>query len=475
MVDKMIDLRLTVQEKEGLTEDEIELAMARKFEAMLLPHLRRDIAFFYAGGNLKGKSKAYNAEITKEEIEDLIASDAKLPTVCKPLCEVVAEVLQDNGLDVDTIACDTDIFKHTDVLLTAKSGRKYIINYLEDMEMVQTRMTTPDFASKPYYVRRYQKFEGTKTPDGKSVDNIAFLSRDRLSKIDDNIGYKRANIYMDEVIDQIRKEFDDFRNIMARNEIVGRNMSQEEKDRIISKYQNMSEDEIIERKLDWIFSFFNHRENINGHTDFVMYYKSLFKKLFTDSEYDRMDRYDCFARIKEVPSNSKLHAILDLDNKEEADKSRFSIVRFENAYYIFSTKPNAYVKLTEEEFEEIKKYAIITKAEKPSDLVLDLCDRGHALPIVFNPIGFDELNKREALIAETDPVKRRQAIKKLADSIETQDMPLTQMIIPYPDGTKKCIFIDRNDEIVIDDGDTMTVYHYDPETETFKTEARNIK
>lgn len=474
MVDIMIDLKLTAKEKEGLTEDEIELAMARKLEAMLLPHLRRDIAFFYAGGNLKGKSRAYNAEITKEEIEDLIQSDAKLPTVCKPLCEVVIEVLEDNGLNADTIACDTDIFKHTDVILTTKSGRKYIINYLEDMELVQTRMITPDFASRPYYERRYQKFEGSRTPDGKKVDNVAFLSKDRLSKIDSNIGYKRADVYMDEVIDQIKKEFDDFRNIMAKNEIVntGRNMPQAEKERIISKYQNMSEDEIIEQKLDWIFSFFNQRENINGHTDFVMYYKTLLKRLFTDEEYDKMDRYDCFIRRDEVPSDSKLNSVLDLDSQEENSKCRFCIVRFGNVYYVFSTKPNVYVKLNEEEFKKVQEHASIIKSERPSDLVLDLCDRGNALPLVFNPIGFEMLNEREKLITETDPVLRRQAVRALAESIETQDMPITQMIVPYPDGTKKCIFIDRNNEIVIDDGKGMTIYHYDVETENFKTERR---
>ena len=149
MVDKMINLKLTANEKEGLTEDEIELAMARKLETMLLPHLRRDITFFYAGGNLKGKSGAYNAQHTREDIEKLLNSNKKLPTVCKPLCQVIAEILRENGLVADTVACDTDIFKHTDVLITTTSGKQYIINFLEDMEMVQDKhpLTNSDLAS----------------------------------------------------------------------------------------------------------------------------------------------------------------------------------------------------------------------------------------------------------------------------------------------------------------------------------------
>ena len=48
----MIKLELSDEEKKGLTEDECEIAMARKLEILLIPYLRRNIDFFYAGANI---------------------------------------------------------------------------------------------------------------------------------------------------------------------------------------------------------------------------------------------------------------------------------------------------------------------------------------------------------------------------------------------------------------------------------------
>lgn len=88
---------------------------------------------------------------------------------------MVVEILKENGINAETVSCDTDMFKHVDVLLTTRSGKKYIINYLEDIENIQTGMKTPDFASKAYYERRYKKFENSFTTDNKSLKEISFI------------------------------------------------------------------------------------------------------------------------------------------------------------------------------------------------------------------------------------------------------------------------------------------------------------
>lgn len=215
----MIKLDLNEKEKRNLTEDEVEVAKARKLEVLILPILRRNMEFFYAGGNLKGKASAYRKPTSKDEIEQVLRDKkGNIATVCKPLCNMVVEILQENGINAQTVSCDTDMFKHTDVLITTKSGRQYIINYLEDMENIQTGMKTPDFASKAYYERRYQKFENGLTTDGKSLKNISFLDEKTLDKIDTNLEYKQQNMYMNNVIEQIKSEFLNFREVMAENE-----------------------------------------------------------------------------------------------------------------------------------------------------------------------------------------------------------------------------------------------------------------
>ncbi len=485
----MIDLRLNGNESANLSEDEIEIAKARKLELQILPILRRNLQFFYAGGNLQGKAKAYSQPLDKQLLEDAITNKgSNIPTVCKPLCEIVVEILKDNDIDAETVSCDTDMFKHTDVLITTKSGKKYIINYLEDMENIQTGMKTPDFASKAYYERRYKKFENGLTTDGKSLDGIDFLTEKQLAKIDGNLGYTQYNMYMDDVIEQIRKEFSDYRNIMAENEWISKQAElqtngtrpeemEKIKKEIFDRYKNMTANEELESKLDWLFQYYNDRMDVKGHADFVMYYsRLLLKGVLTDEEYKKITRYDCFVNPDNVPEKSKILNVLDFDNSDNEDRSRFCILEVGDKFYTFSTKPNVYEKLDKNEFEELSKYANISKSEKPSDLMLCLCDRGNALPLVFHPLGSKLLNERASLIdSSLTDEQRIKAIEELAEQIKTTDEPVTSILIPYPNGERKYIYINEDNEFVVKSKDEEVIYHYDDENDTFNEEVLSEK
>lgn len=481
----MIKLNLNEKEKENLTEDEIELAMARKLEILILPILRRNMDFFYAGGNLKGKANAYRNPTNKTKIEQALNKKGEnIPTVCKPLCNMVAEILQDNGINAETVSCDTDMFKHTDVLLTTKTGKKYIINYLEDMENIQTGMKTPDFASEAYYKRRYKKFENGLTTDGKSLEGIGFINEEGLSKIDLNLGYKKQQMYMNDVIQQIKNEFLNFREIMAENEWATEKLKLEQRENatkelekeikteIYEKYKNMTDDEVLEAKMDWIFNYFNHRDNIKGHADFVMYYsRLLLKEVLSEKEYSKLTRYDCTVNNKDIHENSKIKNTLDFENPDNKKKNRFCMLELGEKIYVFSTKPNAYAKLSKEEVEELKNYVNISKSERPSDLMLYLCDRGNALPLVFHPLGSKLLNERAELIDKNlTEEERKNAIQELSNSIKTTDEPITSILIPYPNGENKYIYINQNDEFVIRTNKKETIYHYNEENDSFETE-----
>ena len=481
----MIKIELTEQEKEGLTEDEIEIALARKLEMVVLPHIKRNINFFYAGANIPVKSKAYNQRVNETELKQAIEGKKEaIPTSCRRLCKMVAQILRDNGLNAHTVTCDTDIFRHTDVLLTTSSGKQYIINYLEDAENIQTGMKTPDFASKQYYERRYKKFEGGETTDGKVLGNISFLPEDRLDKIDTNLGYKKYGMYMDSVIAQIRREFEDFRTIMAENEYIDEeyrisqkvDLTEAQKEQLKSKietqYANYSDDEILEKKLDWIFKYFNERMDISGHTDFVMYYsRLLLKEVLSSEEYGKITRYDCFIKRNNIKKDNSIIDVLDYENDENKPKMRFCLIKAGKTAYAFSTKPNAYKKLSEKDLEELNKVAIITESQKPSDLVLLLCDRGNALPLVFHPLGSEMLNRYAKNVeSKFNGEERRKKIEELSRTIKTTDRPLTSITIPFPEG-KKMIYIDPNNEFAVRDlsGET-TVYHYNEDTDSFEEE-----
>lgn len=473
----MINFSLTTEERAGLTVDEQEIAMARKLEIMILPHLRRNMKFFYAGGNLKEKADAYRTAMDEQELQNAMKTQKSIEAVCKPLCDLVALILKQNGINAETVCCDTDIFKHTDVMITTKSGKKYIINYLEDMENIQTGMKTPDFASQAYYERRYQKFEGGVTVDGKNLDGISFLTEEELAKIDKNLNYKKYNMYMDDVIEQIKNEFSDFRNIQATNEIMEkRDITEDEKKAIREKYANYSDEEILEQKLDWIFNYFNDRMDINGHTDFVMYYsRLLLKRVLSDEEYQKLSRYDGFVYNNKIPMNSKIRNVLDFSNPDNVKKNRFCVLEVGDKFFVFSTKADKYVKLEKNDFNDLQQYANITKSEKPSDLTLFLCDRGNALPLVFHPLGSKILNERANQIdPNLNEEERKKAVEELSKKIKTTDEPVTSILIPYSDGSKKLLYINENDEFVERTKVKETIYHYNEADDTFVKEEKSL-
>ena len=470
----MVKIELSEEEMKGLTEEEKEIAIARKLEIKILPLIRRNINFFYAGANIPKKAEAYQEEANIENVDENFNNNGQpIDTACRPLCEKISEILNESGLHAETLSCDTDIFRHTDVLITTSSGKQYIINYLEDIENIQTDMKTPDFASEQYYNRRYKKFEGTVTTDGKRLDNIAFIDSEELAKIDDNLGYRQYGMYMDDVIAQIRKEFSNFRTQMSTNEIMERNdITEDEKARIEEKWMKMSDDEVLERKMDWIFEYFNSRGSITGHTDFVMYYsRLLLSKVLTSEEYRKLNRYDCSIREDRIPDDSKLNTILDFEHQEDR-KLRFCIAETPTSAYAFSTKEGVYLKLTEEQFNKIRQEAIVTKSEKPSDLVLLLADKGNALPLVFNPMGQKILNERAGM---EDQDGTNEKLQELAKSIKCTDGrfadgKVTSMSIPYPDGSTRFLYIDENNELAEIQNGRKRIYHYDEEQEKFTIE-----
>lgn len=472
-----IKIELTKEECKGLENDEIELAIARKLELLIIPHIRRNLDFFYGGANIPKKSRAYHHNISGEELEKALRGERQaVPTSCKKLCEMVVEILKDNGLDAQTVSCDTDMFGHTDVLLTASSGTQYIINYLEDAENIQSKMSTPDFASKGYYERRYKKFEGRQTTDGKSLNKIGFVSEDSMDRIDTNLGYKKHGMYMDAVIEQIRREFADFRNIMAENEYINEEyqmsktgeLTEEQKEKlkktIKQKYSDFSDDEILEQKLDWLFDYFNERMDIKGHTDFVMYYsRLLLKGVLAKEEYEKLTRYDCFIKRDKITPDCIIKDVLDLENEENRQKVRFCMVGLGEKAYVFSTKPECYKKISKEEREDLEKEAQCIESKKPSDLMLVLCDRGNALPLVFHPIGASMLEQ----FAEEN---KNIPAKTLSAKIITTDKPVTSIKIPFKNGTKT-IYIDANKEFAVQDSQgRIKIHHFDEQEERFKVQ-----
>ena len=78
-------------------------------------------------------------------------------------------------------------------------------------------------------------------------------------------------------------------------------VEEQAKSEIDKKYKNMTSDEELEAKMDWIFDYFNHRDNINGHADFVMYYsRLLLKEVLNKLDLNYSKTIENFAKYKHL-------------------------------------------------------------------------------------------------------------------------------------------------------------------------------
>lgn len=490
----MIDLKLSSTEKEGLKENLIELAMVRKLQIMISAYLKRDPKFFLEGANVPGKARAYNLPISQEKFEKNLRNGEVTAVVCRNLCELACDILRQNRIKAEVITCDTDIFRHADLLITAKDGKQYIVNILEDLDLIQAFMKTPNFASQGYYDIRYKKFEKNNgiTTNGVRIGNIAFITPDELLEIDENLGYTENGQYLNDILEKdIKEKIKDFRTLLAQQEflkiesIIEEEMEGypekevEERKNAIRKLikdsiEELSETAILQEKLKWILTYCNDRMNIKGHADFVMYYsQSLLKNLLEPEEYRQLTRYDGFTYLENMPEKNYISETLDFENPDYDGKLRFSVIQCGNKYFVISTKPDSFVELNEEQIKTIKDFAIIKKTNPPSELAINLSYKGHALPLVFHPIGGQLINKKqESLKLEgLTEEERERIIKQVAETIITTDEPITSITIPY-EGGEQYIYLDKNMNFVVRENEKEKIYHYNVKTDTYTIEER---
>lgn len=488
----MINLKLSAKEKEGLTDDMKELAMVRKLQLMTAPYLKRNSKFFLEGSNVPQKAKAYNTPLSKEKFEEDLKNGKVTAAICDNLCKLSVKMLQENGLNAQTISCDTDIFRHIDILLTTKSRNQYIINILEDLDLIQAFMKTPNFASRDYYDIRYKKFEnnGGITTNGNRISNIKFIDSSELLQIDKNLGYvdKNGGLYQDDIYESLKHKLSNFKQLLLQGEYlkidatIDEMMKNEPLEKVKQRksdimrvmqenIENMSDEEILAKKLEWIFTYCNDRMNIKGHTDFVMYYsKSLLKKILTPEEYKKLTRYDAFTYEEELPKETKLKQVLDYEKQDYDGKLRFSVINCNDKNYIISTKPDSFIVVSNSELNQFKKFCHINKVDPPSQLAINLSFKGHALPLVFHTIGGQLINKKQESLSldNYSEEEQKRIIEQTAQEIETTDYPITSILIPYGD-KRQYIYLDEYNNFIVEEDGKKIIYDYNTRTDEFTT------
>lgn len=167
-------------------EDKYELAIVRAVLKKLSDIFYRDYTFFLNKENLVDRMDIYNKRFDLKNIDEF-------SVVCKTYCEIVKEILKENyGVNSELISPFSDEFRHIDLLITTKRGRKYIIDPLSDLVEMQVGLKTNNFASEMYYDKNYKRI----------IKGISFLSDEEIEEIDDKIKYKKGNEYLDYYLEE---------------------------------------------------------------------------------------------------------------------------------------------------------------------------------------------------------------------------------------------------------------------------------
>lgn len=293
---KYIKQNVKLKEIEELPKDRYEIAITRSTLKILSNLFYRDYTFFLNKENLIDRKDIYNKKVDITNIEDF-------SIVCKTYCEIIKNILKENyDIDSELISPFSDEFRHIDLMITTKTGKRYIVDCLADLVEMQVGLKTNKFASKEYYDKTYKE----------TYKNISFLTDEELEDIDNKIGYKNENSYLNNKLDEIKKYFDNSNNGQAID----------------------SEDKIIEDKLKYICEHLNNRSRINGIVDLVMYINTVISKVFSKEEKRKIQVLNFFVDEKDI-INKELDLILDKKDK----RNRGVAINTGNKYFIMGLNP----------------------------------------------------------------------------------------------------------------------------------------
>lgn len=340
-------------------KDEIyELAIVRMLLKELSKLFYRDYTFFLNKENLDDREAIYNKGYDLHDFQDFSVT-------CKRFSRIVVDLLKSNyNIDAEIISSTDDKFRHVDVLIKTKNGKRYIVDPLTDLIEIQVGLKTNNFASKEYYDNTYSQ----------SIEDISFLTEDELEEIDDKIKYTPDVVYLDEFLLYLKEKLDNIEELLKQNDRLSVELLGEKYDG-----RELSENERTELKLKFISKFFNNRKNLNGTVDLLMFANFIVKKIFLSQEQENIFINSFFVDKKDL-DNTDLKRML----KGRENRKRGVVITYNGKNYVFSLNSRA-IEYTGEEWKKIvEKNKIFIRPKYPVKLLKYLKNNGVDRNLVHN-------------------------------------------------------------------------------------------
>ena len=360
---------VNIDKIKNIDEDIRELAIVRYVMKEASKMFYRDYTFFLDKENIEDRESIYNKEIDLNNIQDFAI-------VCKSYCNIIKNLLKCvYNIDTELVSPFEDKFRHVDLLIKTKNGKKYIVDPLTDLIEMQVGIRTNNFASENYYNSNYSNILG----------NISFLNESTLEEIDNKIGYKFDGVYLDDFLKLLKTKLNNIEDLLQTNDSIAFELLGQKYDR-----KNFSEKERTGLKLKFISKYLNNRKHLNGVVDLVMFSNMVIKKLFTDVEQEQIHVYSFFIDNKDLKDENLKSVLINKENRK-----RGVVINFDDNNYIFSLNSTV-LEYDKDTWKNImKENNIFIKPQYPVKLLKYLKNNGADRNIVHNNEFLKLFNKFE--------------------------------------------------------------------------------
>lgn len=317
---------------EGLTDEEV----VRKIYLNLGNKFSYDRDYLYS--DWEKSKEIYERTIMPGVLKNL-KSPNKIKVTCKQIADSLVEAINkipeeliQEKIIAKAVGYRKDEEMHIGTLVTI--GKKnYYLDLYKDLYRIQKGMQTKYFAPSEENLEKIKQQYSSVRED---IEGIEFetIEKERLRQMDYKNGYLKYGLYMDDVIETIRREMQKEENFREYIEDYDKINSKEERSKTILKW-----------KIEFLFKYLRNEfldRNI-GISEIDKLYKKIYYSLLTEEE-----------------KAESILCTIDVHNKDEEGNRKEGIIykiyiKGEELNYIYENGKKGFSPITKEELDERKK------------------------------------------------------------------------------------------------------------------------
>lgn len=318
---------------EGLTDEEI----VRNIYLTLGNKFSYDRDYLYSN-NWNGSKEIYEKTIMPGLLENIKSPD-KIKVICKQIADSLVEAINNipkeltqEKIRAKTVGYRKDEEMHVGTLVTI--GKKnYYLDLYKDLYRIQRGMQTKYFAPSEENLEKIKQQYSSVRED---IEGIEFktIDEEQLRQMDFKTGNLKYGLYIDDIIETMRKEMQEEENLREYIEEYDKINSKEERNKIIFKW-----------KIGFIFKYMKNEflEKDIGISEIDKLYKKIYYSLLTEEE-----------------KQSSILCSIDIHNKDEDGNKKEGIIykiyiKGEELNYIYEDGQNGFTPISKKELDERRK------------------------------------------------------------------------------------------------------------------------